>query len=78
MHNQVPTLFDFLFFAPSVPFVRSRIIGWMLSRRRLPSSSSGKRFKTTEEKEQFVSINLLKYCLFQDTSVTVLVVQEKM
>ena len=50
-HKQVPTNFEFFFLAPSRFEFRSMIIVLMLSRRVFPSSSSGKRCKTTDMKE---------------------------
>lgn len=50
--RQAPTFFEFFFFAP---FFRSN----MLSSRLFPSSSSGKRSKTTKVKEWFLHKTLL-------------------
>lgn len=60
--RQAPTFFEFFFFAP---FFRSN----MLSSIILPSSSSGKRSKTTKVKEWFVHKKLLHNCLFLRVSL---------
>jgi len=53
--RQAPTFFEFFFLASLAPFFRSK----MLSSRLFPSSSSGKRSKTTKVEEWFLHKTLL-------------------